>query len=864
MSFLPKLVRLIDGLLEIIDRSPEYVSFMLDGQTIALEDYLTIRPSNRERLASAVQSGKIVIGPWYILPDELLISGESHIRNFLTGQETASAFGGASRLGYLPDSFGHPAQMPQILLGLGMDTALFWRGASHDMAHTEFYWLAPDGKSRVFCVHMPHGYGSMAALGGPAADTVRRLVDMMDSLGGKSKAGVVLLMNGSDHILAERDIPEVVAAFNGQGSDKRIQFSTLQDFLADLNAHLPETLETYAGPLCSGDRAVLLGGTLSTRMYLKQRNFAVQAAMERVLEPLVCHERLIGGRFDFAGYQRRLWRLILENHPHDSICGCSLDEVHDEMLTRFDVLEQLQDQLLEDTAERLQGREPPANDAECLLFEPTQDGLPSYAEITVDFDLALRQSVDFAASAIIEDNKPLPPPPAAVEAEDETGRRFSARILSAEPCDFVPRYSDFDLPRIYRANRVRLGLLLPGFSYGAHTLRFTKRAAAPPAPPAPADRIENEFYIVSFDPATAGFAVTDRKTGRVHTDAHRFVNMGDAGDEYTYSWPDEDRVVALSPSDPFEVTVSSGLVQTMRVSGVLRLPRGLSPDRKTRAEETVDCPFAVTVTLTPGVDRVDFDTRFDNAAHDHRLQVEFPAGVLCTHSAGSSAFAVTPHLIEQPVPQTWEEYPQSAQVTHGFADAGDGRYGVSLAARGLTEYEAVNRDGQTRLRLTLLRCVGWLSRDDLNTRHGNGGWSFETPGAQCLGTHSFSYSATWREGSWQTAGTYALADRRLHPAYIRQTVRAAAPAGNPLAFLSRLPGLVRLSAVKPAEAGNGVVLRLFNVADAPQEVCLPLPAGVGPVWRVSLDERRLTPMDTSDGALRFSIEPHEIMTFELT
>ena len=234
LQFRPGLVRLIDGLLELAENAPDYASFMLDGHTAALEDYLEIKPYNRERLTSAIQRGKIIIGPWYILPDELLISGESHIRNFITGRNVAKEFGPTMKAGYLPDSFGHPSQMPQILNGLGLDSIIFWRGASNEMDKTEFYWQAPDGESTVLCVNMPNGYCTAACMGPDVEDAIKRLNLAMDSLGSQSSTNLLLLMNGSDHLHAEQNIPEIIEAFNATTKDRRIVFSTMEDFLSDL------------------------------------------------------------------------------------------------------------------------------------------------------------------------------------------------------------------------------------------------------------------------------------------------------------------------------------------------------------------------------------------------------------------------------------------------------------------------------------------------------------------------------------------------------------------------------------------------------------------------------------------------------
>ncbi len=865
MEFRPQLVRLVDNLLDVLETSPDFTSFMLDGQTIALEDYLEVRPYHRDRLASAVRAGRLFIGPWYILPDEQLVSGESHIRNFLIGRQVASAFGEPMHVGYLPDSFGHPEQMPQILAGLGMDTALFWRGASHEMEKTEFFWVAPDGYSTVLCIHMAHGYGTAAGLRSPSDDTLRRLRTMIGALHEKSSVDSVLLMNGSDHILPEPCVPAVVEAFNRSQDDCRLLLSTIPDFVRSVRASLPDGCKTFSGQFCYGDRSLLLGGTLSTRMPLKMKNFRVQSTMERVLEPLICLEKMNGGVFDFSGYQTLLWKYILRNHAHDSICGCSIDAVHEEMETRFGCLEQLQRQLLLDTWTRMQCPAPSDADAELLLFEPTQDRLPCYWECDVDFDTRLLSSVDFSTSTIVGHDATLPPAPEGIAIKDENDRDIPAVLLSVSTGE-TTRYDDFDLPRVYRSTRARIGLYLPGFDYGVHVLRLSRTAAAQLPVAEKPSCIENEFYHISYRAGDAGLTVTDKKSGRTHEGVHAFVDMGDAGDEYTYSWPTHDSVFGLDLKEAPQVTVThapGGFSATLTWKGALLLPRSLADDRLARRVETVSCPFITTVTLTKDVDRVDFDTCFDNRVQDHRLQVSFPVGTTCVHSSGSSAFSVTEHPVTRPVPDSWEEYPLPSALTHGFVDAGDGAYGLSLASCGMTEYEVQNHDGQSHIALTLLRCVGWLSRDDLNTRHGNGGWSLPTPGGQCPGVHHFSYSVTYHTGSWRQADTYAQAERRLHPVRLHQLTGTLSSPQNPLAFVSQLPPLVRLSACKPSETGRSIVVRLYSLADEETQLRLPLPSCVTEAHRVSLREERLERLVAADRQLAVTVGAREIVSVEL-
>ncbi len=876
-----KLARLMDGLLDTIDSVPGFVSFMMDGQTIALEDYLCIRPDNRERLRKAVASGKIVIGPWYILPDELLVSGESHIRNYLAGDRLVSQFGRKNNIGYLPDSFGHPEQMPQILKGLGIDSILFWRGTGKEIGKTEFWWEAPYAAAKVLAVHMPYGYGNSARLSADMAETVPRLNAMIDSLHRRSTSDVVLLMNGSDHVLPQQDIVEILHAYaQAAPSDREILFSTMEHFLGELKKG-GQRLANYQGELRSGDRDMVLGGTLSTRVYLKQRNLRVQRTMERCLEPLAAAELLSlpqGQRRngDFLDYQNLVWKKILENHPHDSICGCSVDAVHAEMLQRYDCIDQLQATLRGDIFYGLErslvpGPEPAKGlcDAQMLYFEGSQDCLPHYQEFEVDFDATLVNKVNFARS-MIEDYEPglaHPDLPQAVAAVDQYGRDIPCTLISSTKAYHMD-LQDQTLPEVYKVNRCRVGVLLPGFDYGLHVLRLGRSTAAPGLPDRPDRvRIENEFFVVEYCASDAGFTVEEKATGRRHSAVGRISDLADAGDEYTHSWIGNDRPYRLDPSGmTCRGSGRHGLYEELTVDGSLFLPEGLDEDRKSRSQRLVDCPLRIAVRLYPGIGRIDYSLEINNNAKDHRLQVEFPSGLLAGSCSGSTAFAVTSRPVTLIVPDTWVEYPQNCHPTHGFVHAGTAEHGISIASDSTNEYESLDQEGQTWIRLTLLRCVGWLSRADLFTRKGNGGWNLPTPGAQCLGPQRFEYGVIYHRGGFLEAGTFAEVDRKQHqvqPCQLRKTGRAVEVAVNPLAFVTSLPDCVRLSALKLRERGGGLVLRIYSIARETRRFALQLPEAVVSANSVTLDERFIEARQLRGQVLEVEIAAGEIQSYEL-
>lgn len=865
-QFRIKLVRLIDDLLDAAENNPDFCSFMLDGQAIVVQDYLRVKPHNINRLKHAMERGKIICGPWYILPDELLISGEAHIRNFLAGQKVLKPLGGGMKIAYLPDSFGHPAQMPQILQGLGMDTMVFWRGVSKDVVNTEFYWDAPGGAGRVLCVQMPHGYGNCGRLSADMSQTVPRLNELIASLGSKGTTQTILLMNGSDHIAGQLDIDKVIkeAAKRIPGTEFRL--STMQQFVEELKTELG-TLAVHEGEFRSGERSMLLGGTLSTRMAHKQANAQVQALAERVLEPLLAAEKLMGAKDAQEDSITYLWERILENHPHDSICGCSIDEVHREMDARFASILQMEKDMLSDTARRIFSawpKEGPCGAREVLLFEPTTGGVPSYMELEVGLNPVLVQEVNFTRS-IIEDYEPNithPPLPENVQVVDETGRVIPHVLLGAEK-GYESLYQDETLPEIYKINKLRLGLLLPGFSYGLHCLNIQPcPGKAQTAATQEGKAIENEFYKVEW--TNGAFTVWDKHSDRVHTHVARLVDKGDAGDEYSYSWPEEDSVYIFEDENAgISKKTLPGIGEVLCVQGVWELPEKLHENRKKREDALVACPLTFTVTLNQGINRIDFALEFTNYAKDHRLQVQFPSGVETSYSESYNTFHVVRRPVQVQVPEDWMEYPQSTHPTHGFISIGNGEQGICACAEGLPEFEAEHIDGQTALNITLLRCVGWLSRTDLLTRKGNGGWTIATPDAQCQGMHSYKFALQFYKGDWRENRSFEILDKFLQPAYAaaaRLDAVQATVCKNPLEFLTGLPPQVRISAVKPAENKDGIVVRLVNISDATKTFELPMPYNAVKAGRANLAEQWLEELHPHGGVLHISLPPNAIET----
>ena len=628
-----RLVKLVDKLLEILRRDEKYAHFLLDGQTIIAEDYLEIRPENEAQFREEVAKGRIGIGPWYTMPDEFLAGGEAIARNLLMGHRLGRRLGGVMKIGYLPDPFGHVAQMPQILRGFGIHAAFLARGV--DPPQTEFYWEAPDG-SRVLTHWFALGYCNARCLT-EDPDAFRTpyfqgLPVLRDLLLAGASADAILLMNGCDHMGPQTDLTHVIEALNRR-MDDRVVHGSLADFVARVRAAAP-SLPTVKGELRNSKNSPILPGTLSSRIYLKQRNHRVRTLLTGYAEPIAAFAWSLGEDYP-AAFLRRAWKLLLQNHFHDSICGSSVDQVHREMMPRFDRAEQIAEEVAEDYLKRIGKRV--ASDGEgiaILVLNPTPSQRTGRVDVWVEPMVELPygrchkgpfQELDLADFALLDpEGEPVP---------FHLGERklFSEDVLNGAK----------------QVEKVRLSFLaerVPPFGYRVYTLSklgFRSAKLVSPLPrtssglPSPQQRsllrdertLENGFLRVEVED-DGTLTVTDKATGTVYRSLGYFEDSSDAGDEYNYSPPDRQEVLdTRGEAAEIEVAEDGPGWATIEIRRTFHMPKELTPDRKGRSEERVACRIVSFVTLQREARRVDIRTIVDNGARDHRLRVAFPTGI---------------------------------------------------------------------------------------------------------------------------------------------------------------------------------------------------------------------------------------------
>ena len=868
-----KLVHLIDGLLDILDSDPEFVSFMMDGQTLPLEDYLAVKPRNRERLTKYILEGRILIGPWYILPDEILITGETHVRNYLLGSRVARSFGAEKmQIGYLPDSFGHPSQMPQILGRLGMDTIVFWRGSTPETDRSEFFWRAPDG-TRVLTILMPDGYGTGAELSEDPDATAARLDQYIENFHKYATTEHIYLSNGGDHLEPPPYLSKVLKAANSRMRNGSVHHTTLPEFVRTLRRSLGEGLKEVSGELCGASRSILLLSTLSTRMYLKQANHDATRLLENELEPMFSLAALNGNAYP-RDELTLAWKYLMENQPHDSICGCSIDDVHKDMMFRFRQVREIGGELYERAKAHYQRIDTSSirSGAAIAVFNWTGSARSDYTEATVDFDARPTMLLDFnrtdeagryphhyvdnSASAMRE-------VPTGVKVFDGD-RELPAALIEAGVSNFM----DLDyrrFPHQYNVNRCRIGFVardVPGMGY--KTLRvepvYGEKAESPQGPA----RIENEFFQIEPELETGALTLTDKASGRVLRGLNLLSDGGDCGDEYTYCPPEADKIIHPDPASlSARVAERSAARQVLEIVGRMRIPEGLLNRSEGRSAETVDCPFTTRVMLYPSVRRADIRTTFENCAKWHRLRALFPAGVRAEVHWSAGAFTVDRR------PMFPEADPNAREICHthpqkDFCALDDGINGLTVANRGLHEYEAYDDGESSILAVTLLRCTGVISQRVIATRDEAAGWHEAAPGAQCIGCWDFEYSVIPHEGDWAESRAYQEAHAFNLPMPTMQLEPGSAgdlPTRCECVLLNH-PAL-QVSAFKQCEFEEALILRFFNTTPEAVDAEVRFNFPFESVVRANLREDTIGPVDLHSRTARMPVSPFEIVTLKI-
>jgi len=783
------LVELIDELLDTLKQQD--FMFMLDGQTVVLEDYFEIRPERKEELLQWIRQGKIAVGPWYILPDEWLVNGESLIRNLEYSYDLGTKLDiPLMQVAYLPDQFGHSSVIPQLIGDLtNLKATVLWRGVPPDIMTVPFTWKShPTSSTSILGVYLPGGYGNVARFPESYDAFVSKISESIVELEPFSPLPLYLMMNGSDHLRPQPFIHEHAKKMKQEGQDVTLGFlnhyvKALEKAVAESSYNPP----VYAGEFRSPARAPLLQDTYSTRMWIKLWNQRVEDMLLLKAEPVSAYLWHRLGHAYPTIFLETAWKWLLRNHPHDSICGCSADQTHAEMKVRFSWAESIAESIIVGAVKTIEETSSPSDKSCILAFTsgtsmetPVRIEFSQPAERTVRGLQAPDGTVYNVQQVRSKEDIFLDTTVGMTIAKMGIGMIPSRKLMRFYINDFyhydgdepgllelrliVDRQpvGDFDIEDFRkqarevinskRYKKIHLVALHSSQSVYAAVIplrpwAFTKLSPVDEAPKsdfsdtfeASKNHVSNRFYSITFN-KDGTFNAVNTETGLRYERLHAFEDFGDRGDVYTFGRVEPEKVKVKNVKR--HIMSNGPVMAEIRQTMVLELFEILDDSREKRVGKA-EIPIESMFRFYRDTPRIEIITKLTNTAKDHRLRICFdlPFSSEFTRTA-THLGCVTRKADAERIPDaselertksTYPEMPSGIQPQKRFIrveneESGDA---ITVFNKGMPEVELVDRK---RIAITLVRSVGWLSRSDYPERPIHAGPPEETQGAQEIGT----------------------------------------------------------------------------------------------------------------------------------
>ena len=654
-SFRYRLVEMTDELLDYMENHPEYETYHFDGQTIVLEDYIKIAPENEHRLKKLIADGRIIIGPWYNMPDEFLVSGESLIRNLMTGYRLSEKWGSKPwKMGYICDIFGHIAQMPQIFAGFGIDMAILGRG-TQETDDAFFDWVSPDGSSCVtFRLEPEDGYGSAKAL--HDADE-KRMKEYIDSEIKRSNTDIVILTDGIDHQPVIKSTPEIIDTIKKLYPEANVHHCDLYKAKKQLEGYRfhKKFGELSRTAMKRHSYLHLITYTLSSYYTHKRENDICQNLLEKLIEPMAAFSEAVKFR---RSYIRLAYDYLLQNHPHDSICGCSIDQVHKDMIYRFDQVKEISGMLKE----------------EFLYASRPQRGSSG------EYVLKIYNTLPFERCETVEAVLPLKKDYPSKYSEPFDYEEIASFKIFDSDGDEIP-YQIEAINRNYKKRvhhiesesgegyQAAFKAKLPPMGYAEYKIvpyekpsRYLKHMSSG------ADYMENGLVRVCVMP-DGTISIYDKITRKCYEHLLSFVDDGEIGDGWYHVNPVNDTVVCSCQNVKIEKLTEGCARVVFRITKYMDIPEKMLDDISgaKRSEKCILMPIVSEVELSENSRFVKVRMKIGNNAGDHRLRMRIPTKIETdTYFSGQTFYKNVRKTGLDDSTQNYREYAPLEKQTNGI------------------------------------------------------------------------------------------------------------------------------------------------------------------------------------------------------
>ena len=835
--FRQRLVALVDELLD--DPPPPGRSFLLDGQAVILEDYLEVRPDRASELATLLREGRIEAGPWYVLADELIPGGEALVRNLLSGRRLLRALRAESPpVLYCPDSFGHPASLPELARGFQKPVVVLWRGFGgvRSPRTNLVRWQAPSGAD-VLVHHLTRsGYELGSNLPTDENAAVERWAGIRAEFGERESVGPELLLNGADHHARQRNLDDALAALAAASAPDVIHAGALGDFVADVQqraARIPvlrgELRDSYG-------YTWTLQGTLASRAPQKRRYIMCERTLVRDVEPWVALATFHRG-MPRRHLTRAAWKPLLLCQPHDTLCGCSIDQVARAMDARLDSAASQAEGLREDAIWDLVG-----HDREAARLRPD-----SWQPVVLIRNRAARPRSGVAVTEVSIKLRDVPVGPGSAPRAKDSG------APDLPYADAVVAHERTEAPRAYPDNDAVLKFPVAFWVENAPGYGITPIPLADAAPtllPPDGDRVRVARNWMSNGRVTLRWdrrgriTLEDARTKRAIDDLVGWESAWDNGDLYTPS---------IGRAKLRARLVGAQVLHEGPVIGAMEQQWRLSA-----RDEHVD--VRLRFVLDAGARFLRFGVLGDNAARDHRLRLVVNTDVANGRTFADAAFTCIERVpIKVSAREARMEQPVATAPLHRYVSLFNAKRGTTVYSDGCTEYETRGK----AILVTLLRSVGELSRNALPERPGHAGWPSPTPEAQCIGLFQAEFGLLLHDQ--RSAAVIdeieRTADDVLFP-LTGETLRSALRVPEHYEGVELRGAGLGFSSLKESEDGEGLVLRCVNHLDqaVEGEWRLNSTMTISEAHRARFDETTLQRIELSGTSVRFVAAPREVVT----
>ena len=853
-GFRNRLVKMVDDILDYMEETPEFETFHFDGQTIVLEDYTEIAPENSKRLQKLISESRIKIGPWYDMPDEFLVSGESLIRNLMRGFGLSKKWGTEPwKFGYICDIFGHIAQMPQIFNGFGIDYALLGRGTNEEDERSFFVWQSPDGsRCTTFRLRADQGYCGFCRdvidISKSDKELKENIKRYIDSEIERSNAPVIILMDGADHTPLHHDTPKYLEYIRELYPDIRVHHCDLTEIDRQLGG-LEETLPILKGELNKtairqNSYLHLITNTLSSYYTHKKMNDDCQNLLEKIVEPMLAFSALDGNKVR-RSYVNLAYKYLLQNHPHDSICGCSIEQVHKDMVYRFDQIKEISETLISDFL--FENRPKPGNSHNYILRIYNSLAFERHECVTADIvlghDFPVEYSEPFGYESI-----------------------FSFKILDAEgkevPYEIVKCTKNY-MKRVHELKKYIGECYTVSFKANIPPMGFAEFKIVPCGTPnrylekmtSGADFAENEYIKMSIN-SDGELDIFDKKTGREYKNLLSFADDSEIGDGWFHANPMHDTIVYSKGCGANIEKIENGPSKCVfRITKHIEVPEEnlYLQSGICRSNKYVLLPIVIEAALSEGARFADIKLKIKNTAKDHRLRLAIPTGITEKTYFAGQAFCFNERKTGIDYSSgTWREHEQYEKQTDGIVGKrdSDGNGLAFVSASGIHECAAYD-DGL--IYVTLLRSF----RKTVETMGEEGG--------QLLGDLKYAFRLAPIDGGTSYSDIVRLRDA-LAAAPISVSSRASdeyEPKSK--SFMKLCSDDLVMSIAKPTEDGEEktLIVRVYNPSDKTAVGSLEFADNITHAYSVNLNEENEAELEVSGNSLPVSLGAWKIGTYKI-